>query len=70
MGSRQGRGIEGEMNLMSFRNSQGFQSGWRRGGGGVGMRSSGVDHLGLEAVVENLAFSLSEMGTSKVLSRT
>lgn len=70
MGSRQGRGIEGEMNLMSFRNSQGFQSGWRSGGGGVGMRSSGVDRLGLEAVVENLAFSLSEMGTSKVLSRT
>lgn len=30
----------------------------------------GVDHIRLEAVLENLAFPVSEVGTSTVLSRT
>lgn len=66
-GEEPGRGIEGEMNLVSLGTAR---SGWRRGRGGVGMSSLGVDHIGLAAVAENLAFPLSETGTSKVLSRT
>lgn len=59
-GNSPGKGAEVDIGLVSSRNSQ-----EARGSEGEGL---GADPISLEAVVRTLAFPLSEMGASTVLS--